>query len=32
METLRPLLEMADEGKYTITVTKRFGLAKAGQR
>jgi NADPH:quinone reductase-like Zn-dependent oxidoreductase len=30
VQSLRPLAAMADEGKYTITVTRRFPLAQAG--
>jgi NADPH:quinone reductase-like Zn-dependent oxidoreductase len=30
VESLRPLVAMAEQGKYTITVTRRFPLAQAG--
>jgi NADPH:quinone reductase-like Zn-dependent oxidoreductase len=30
VESLRPLVAMAEQGKYTITVTRRFPFAQAG--
>jgi NADPH:quinone reductase-like Zn-dependent oxidoreductase len=30
VETLRPLVALADAGKYKVTVTKRYPLSEAG--
>ena len=30
VQTLRPLVAMAEAGKYRVTVTRRFGLGEAG--